>query len=115
MASGEERAKALLSLALRTYQSELQPDLPAAKRYAGAMTGNAMGIALRALQHPAPEARLLARLGGGDVRDLTALARAIRTGAVSDATHGTLRDALMDYVTAELAVTNPRFLKRRSA
>ncbi|MGI9384654.1 MAG: DUF6285 domain-containing protein [Methyloligellaceae bacterium] len=115
MASGGERAKALLSLALRTYQYELQPDLPADKRYAAAMTGNAMGIALRALQHPAPETRLLERIGGDDARDLAALARALRTGDISDTTHGALRDALVDHVTAELAITNPHFLKRRAA
>ena len=115
MASSGDMAQGLLSLALRTYQAELEPDLPGAKRYVSAMTGNALGIALRALQNPAPEARLLERIGGDEARDMAALASAIRAGTVSDATHGTLRDALETYLAAELAITNPRFLKRRSA
>ena len=41
MADSRQKAEALLAMALETYRHEILPDLPPARRYAGAMTGNA--------------------------------------------------------------------------
>lgn len=115
MAEDGRMAEALLEVALETYRDEIQPDLPSASRYAGAMTGNAIAIALRSLRQPDAAARLVERIAADEAGDLASLARAIRAGTVSDTTHGHLRNALMEYLEGELAITNPRFLERRSS
>lgn len=110
MADRMEKAQALLDVALSTYDQEILPGLPGDQRYTGAMIANALGIAQRRLTNPDPAQSLLDRL---DCDTQEALAKAIREGAVSDATHDGLAATLLDYVDQELEITNPRFLKRR--
>ncbi|MDH3579890.1 MAG: DUF6285 domain-containing protein [Hyphomicrobiales bacterium] len=110
MADRMEKAQALLDVALSTYAQEILPGLPGDQRYTGAMIANALGIAQRRLTNPDPAQSLLDRL---DCDTQEALAKAIREGAVSDATHDGLAATLLDYVEQELEITSPRFLKRR--
>jgi hypothetical protein len=105
-----EKAKALLEIALSTYRDDLLPALPSDKRYTGAMVANALGIAERRLQQPDPADALLAKT---EQDTLSNLASAIRSGKVSDTSSGDLARTLLDYVSGELEITNPRFLKRR--
>lgn len=110
MADRMEKADALLDIALSTYTHEILPGLPSDRRYTGAMIANAIGIARRRLTSPDPAQALVDQL---DCDTLEGLAEAIREGAVSDASHNGLAETLLEYVEQELAITNPRFLKRR--
>ena len=110
MADDATGARALIELALASYRKDLMPSLPASKRYVAAMIANALEIALRDLDDltTRSETELLdAVLPDGD---MTALAAAIRSGAVSDATVPDLRSRLITHIEAELEVRNPRFL-----
>lgn len=113
MADRSETARALIEIALTTFRDEILTDLSTTKRYQGAMTANALAIAARALAGDAPADKLLAGLGGDAPADLDDLVAAIREGRIGDASHPGLRAALIDYLRAELATTNPRFLASR--
>jgi hypothetical protein len=105
----------LIALAAETMKSELLPSLPADKRYAAAMVINALDIARRGIT-TTDEAPLFALLdttyddGDGTTADL---ARDIRAGKVTEATHPGLHTKLRALVVAELKVRNPRFLRSR--
>ena len=105
-----KQAEALLTIALETYAQELVPELPPEKRYTGAMVASALGIAQRRLSNPDPGDALLESL---DAQNLKALAKALRSGEMSDASRPGLADELLKYLEAELAITNPKFLERR--
>lgn len=110
MGTNTDKAKALLEIALNTYQDDIRPGLDKDKRYTGAMIANALGIAERRLEHDDPTDALVRDLGADD---LAALAKAIRAREIADTTHDGLARHLREYVRAELAITNPGFLKRR--
>ncbi len=110
MSASMKQAGALVSIALDTYAQEIAPELPPAKRYAGAMVANALGIAKRRLNHPDPGDVLVESLGADSLK---ALAGALRAGKISSASHRDLADKLLVYLEAELAITNPKFLERR--
>lgn len=110
MSNTRDKAEALVNISLETYAQEIVPDLPSTKRYMGAMVANALGIAQRRLNNPDPGATLVESLGA---QSMVALARAIRSGETATASHKTLAAKLLDYVEAELAITNPKFLQRR--
>lgn len=106
-------SRALIDVALETLQQEILADLPAEKRYAGAMTANALAIASRRLTGQNPARDLLAYVGGEPGADEETLARAIRNGGISDTSHPDLLPRLMEMLEAELRQTNPRFLANR--
>ena len=106
-----QKAAALLDVSLATYREEIQPDLSSDKRYTAAMVANALGIVQRRLESHDPGKALVRELGG---ETLQGVARDIRSAAISDATHAPLAGKLLEYLTAELQITNPRFLKRRA-
>jgi len=108
-------AEALLGLAIETLKAEIAPALPADKRYAAAMIGNALEIARRAVagEEEAVSLTLLDAFyedGDGTMRQLAA---DIRSGAVDEANHDDLRKRLKAHLIAELKVRNPRFLVSR--
>ena len=105
-----KQAEALVAIALETYAEEIVPELTSSKRYTGAMVANALGIARRRLSHPDPGDALARSLGA---ESLIALAKALRSGKISSASHPGLADYLLKYLEAELAITNPKFLERR--
>lgn len=104
------KARALLEIASDTYAEEILPALPAGKRYVAAMTANAFRIAQRRLTQPDPSGPLLAAC---NTESLGELAGSIRGGNVTGMSEDTLRQNLLTYLEAELAITNPRFLERR--
>lgn len=105
----------LIELAIETLRTELQPALPADKRYAAAMIANALEIARREII-AAEEAALLQLLdhfyedGDGTMGQLAA---DIRKGDVDEKKHPDLRRRLRTHLIAELKVRNPRFLASR--
>lgn len=108
-------ANALLDLAIETLKSELAPVLPADKRYAAAMLGNALDIARREIageSETADFALLDAVYPDGD-GTMEQLAKDIRAGQVSARTHPDLPKLIRAQLIAELKVRNPRFLKSR--
>lgn len=104
--------RALVELALETYRAEILPELPADKRYVGAMIANALDIAARSLAAAAPQDDPLADISGTAPADTSRLARLIREDRVpiDDAT---LRASLRAAVERELAVRNPKVLTPR--
>lgn len=110
MSDAMKQAEALLAIAMETYAQEIAPELPSPKRYTGAMVANALGIARRRLGHPDPGDALAESLGAESIE---ALAKALRSGKISSASHGELADYLLNYLEAELAITNPKFLEKR--
>ena len=104
-------SRRLLEIALKTYRAEILSGLKGSNRYVGAMVGNAVDIAARGIAADDPTARLIERIGKAD--DAGELASAIREGKISEASDPGLHDALMDFVRARLAISNPRFLQRR--
>ncbi len=115
MATKKFTPETLLALATETLKAELLPSLPADKRYTAAMIINALDIARRGIT-TTDEAPLFAILdtvyddGDGNPTDL---ARDIRAGKISEATHPGLALKLRALVIAELKVRNPRFLRSR--
>jgi len=103
------KAKALMDVAAETYTSEIMPALPSEKRYAAAMTANALGIAQRSLSHPDPAEALLTELRAQSLDELSAT---LRTGETGDKEGKVLQTKLLSFLEAELAITNPRYLKR---
>lgn len=110
MADGAQKAATLLDIALATYEEEIRPGLEKDKRYTGAMIANALGIALRRLERPDPEAALVERFGAGSVAEVAA---AIRSCDICSQSEPALAQELLDHLRAELAITNPRFLASR--
>jgi hypothetical protein len=108
---------ALLRLALETFRADVLPALPSERRYAGAMTGNALEIALRGLAPGAVDGDrlLLDPLYGEGKGDMALLARDIRAGRLDDRSHDSLRGLLKEQIRRELTVRNPRFLASRQA
>lgn len=109
----DDRTRDLIDIAIATYREEILPDLPPHKRYVGAMIANAAEIARRRLASEDPARSLLAFIYGTEPAHLARLARDIRTGQVSEASHAALAPALLRYLQAELEITNPKFLERR--
>ena len=114
MAKPNHTSRALLDIAFKTFRDEIQGELAGSKRYTGAMVANAMEIAGRAVAADDPADGLLARLHTDGSIDLRGLADGIRAGRITEETNPSLLDALLDYVTEQLEITNPRFLERRS-
>ena len=110
MSDAMKQAEALLAIAMETYAQEIAPELPSPKRYTEAMVANALGISRRRLNHPDPADELVESLGA---ESLIALAKALRSGKISSASHGEIAEFLLKYLEAELAITNPKFLERR--
>ncbi len=110
MSNTMKQAEALVNIALETYIQEIAPDLPSTKRYAGAMVANALGIAQRRLENPDPGDSLVENLS---VESLEFIAKALRKGKISTASNSDLQNILLNYLEAELAITNPKFLERR--
>jgi len=116
MPENSETSRRLLEIAQKTYRSENLEELSGSKRYMAAMVANAMDIAARALEHEEPAghlAGLMENAGADGSAGLTELARAIREGRISAATHPDLHETLLAYVRAKLEISNPRFLKQR--
>jgi len=114
VARANDTSQALLDIAFKTYRDEILGELAGSKRYTGAMVANAMEIARRGIQANDPADALLARLYAEGSTDLRQLAEGIRSGQITEETNPGLLDALLDYVTEQLEITNPRFLERRS-
>ncbi len=110
MSDTMKQAEALVNIAFETYTQEIAPGLPPARRYAGAMVTNALGIAQRRLGNPDPGNALVENLG---VESLEFIAKALREGKISTASYSELQNILLNYLEAELAITNPKFLNRR--
>ena len=109
-------AAALLELSLATLRDELLPLLPPDKRYAAAMVVNAIEIAKREIAATDGEQPIWALLDevydDGEGSPAT-LATDIRSGIVDETTRPGLGKRLLAVLEAELAVTNPRFVKSR--
>lgn len=114
MASPNHRSQALIDIAFKTYRDEILGELTGSKRYTGAMVANAMEIARRGIAAGDPADTLLANLFANGSTDLRELADGIRSGRFTEETNPGLLDALLDYVTEQLEITNPRFFERRS-
>ena len=108
-------AEALLDLVTEAFKSEVAPSLPAEKRYLAAMIGNALDISRRAIaqEEEALAFQLLDHVYEDGDGTLAQLARDIRSGTVSDATHKDLRARLKAHLANELKVRNPRFAASR--
>lgn len=113
MADPTDTPRALLAIAAETFREEILSDLPKDKRYAGAMTANALAIAERMLAADDPLKDLCDTLGEASGGNARALAGAIRSRTVTDSSHPELRALLQKALTAELRQTNPRFLANR--
>ncbi|MHA1164704.1 MAG: DUF6285 domain-containing protein [Alphaproteobacteria bacterium] len=109
MSDAMKQAEALVTIALDTYAEEIAPELTSDKRYAGAMVASALGIAQRRLNSADPGDTLVESLGAGSIE---ALGQALRSGEISSASRPDLKQELLKYLEAELAITNPKFLER---
>ena len=105
-----KQAGALVTIALHTYAQDIATELPPGKRYTGAMVASALGIAQRRLNCPDPGDALVKSLDFQSIKDLS---QALRSDTLSTASHPALADTLLQYLEAELAITNPKFLERR--
>lgn len=107
-------ADTLLELALTTLREDLSPSLPPDKRYAAAMVANAIEIARREIgtDIEAPLWGLLDNIYEDGEGSAKRLAADIRTGTVSESKDLGLGKRLLAVLEAELAITNPRFMKR---
>ena len=103
------KARALMDVAAETYTDEIMPALSSERRYAAAMTANALGIAQRRLSHSDPAEALLAELNAQSLGELSVR---IRVGCAKKKEEKNLQTTLLSFLEAELAITNPRYLKR---
>lgn len=105
----------LIGLAIETLKTELQPALPADKRYAAAMVLNALEIARREIMaaEDAVQLELLDAFYEDGDGTMQQLAADIRSGDISEKSHADLRRRLRAHLVAELKVRNPRFLVSR--
>lgn len=108
-------SESLLALAIKTLRTEIQPVLPAERRYELAMTVRALEIARREIQAESDAAtwQLLDTIYDDGEGTLDMLSADIRTGKVSDETHPELRGLLERFLLSELEIRNPRALKQR--
>ena len=108
-------ASALLDLAIETLKTEINPALPAEKRYAAAMVVNALEIARREIDsaEDAAELALLDAFYEDGDGTLAQLAKDLRAGEFSGATHPDIAQRLSAHLVAELKVRNPRALQAR--
>lgn len=108
-------AEALVDLVQETFKAEIGPALPPEKRYLAAMIGNALDIARRemAVEEEALGFQLLDAFYDDGDGTMAQLAKDIRAGTISDASHGDLRKRLKANLANELKVRNPRFLASR--
>jgi len=108
-------AEALLDLAAEVLRRELTPALPPEKRYEAAMVANALDIARREIAGEAEvaEFQLLDAVYDDGDGTQARLAKDIRSGQVSPATHPDLVRLLKANLIAELKVRNPRALQGR--
>ncbi|MGE0699940.1 MAG: DUF6285 domain-containing protein [Hyphomicrobiaceae bacterium] len=108
-------AEALLDLVAEAFKGEVAPSLPPEKRYLAAMIGNALDIARRemAVEEEALTFQLLDHFYDDGDGTMTALARDIRAGEITDETHPELRARLKAHLAGELQVRNPRFVASR--
>ncbi|MEM8744368.1 MAG: DUF6285 domain-containing protein [Pseudomonadota bacterium] len=110
MARQTSQTQSLVDVAADTFVDEIMPALPDEKRYTAAMVANALSIARRRLSHDDPALPLLDAF---EANDLDALATAFRAGDVGGEPEPKIREKLLYYLEAELAITNPNFLERR--
>lgn len=105
----------LIALAIEMLRTELQPALPADKRYASAMIANALEIARREIlaAEEAAQLQLLDHFYEDGDGTMAQLAANIRKGDISDTKHRDLRQRLRAHLITELKVRNPRFLASR--
>ena len=110
-------ADTLIELCIDTLRRELQPNVPADKRYTAAMVANALEIARREILTDTESALwdLLDAIYDDGEGTLQQLAADIRSGKVSTHTYPELPAKLRALVVAELKVRNPRFLKSRGS
>jgi hypothetical protein len=106
-------ADTLLELSLATLRNDIEPHLPADKRFALEMVANAIEISRRELaaDTESPLWELLDELyepGEGSPKQL---ATDIRSGTVSETKTPGLGARLLKMLEAELAVRNPKFLQ----
>ncbi len=106
------QTQSLVDVATDTFVEEIMPALPDEKRYTAAMVANALSIARRRLSQDDPALSLLNAFAADD---LDALAAAFRAGNVGGEPEPKIREKLLSYLEAELAITNPSFLERRKA
>ena len=108
-------AETLIELAIATVRDGLAPSLPADKRYDAAMVVNALEIARREMKAEGEMLLwpLLDQLYDDGEGSPKLLASDIRLGTCSEATTPGLGQQLLDIVTAELELRNPRFLAAR--
>lgn len=115
MSAKGKDASALIDLAIATLKTEINPALPAEKRYAAAMVANALEIARREIDtaEDAAELTLLDAFYEDGDGTLGQLAKDLRTGEFGEKTHPDIAQRLSSHLTAELKVRNPRYLKAR--
>ncbi len=115
MAARGKGADALLDLAIETLKAEINPALPADKRYAAAMLANALEIARREVEaaEDAHELTLLDYFYEDGDGTLKQLASDLRKGEISEVGHPDIRERLRAHLVAELKIRNPRFLRSR--
>ena len=115
MSARGKGAEALLALAIETLKAEINPALPADKRYAAAMIANALEIARREVDaaEDAHELVLLDAFYEDGDGTLQRLASDIRKGEIGEDNHSDLRQKLRAHLIAELKIRNPRFLQSR--
>ncbi len=115
MAARGKDAGALIGLAIETLKNEINPALPADKRYAAAMVANALEIARREIEsaEDAAELALLDAFYEDGDGTLGQLAKDLRANEFSDKTHPDIVERLAAHLVAELKVRNPRALKGR--
>ena len=108
-------AATLIELAIGTLRDEIRPTLNADQRYNLAMTLRALQTARHDIltEPEAAQWEVLDYIYDDGAGRLDQLARDIRSGKVSSATHGDLRQQLEKLLVAELDVRNPAALKRR--
>lgn len=107
--------ESLIELAAQTLRAEIMPKLDGNARYQAAMIANALDIARRSIMTDGEEARfaLLDKVYDDGDGTLADLARDIRSGVVTRATHPELPQMLRSLLVEEIEVRNPRFLEGR--
>ena len=115
MSARGKGAEALLDLAIETLKAEINPALPADKRYAAAMIANALEIARREVEaaEDAQEFVLLDTFYEDGDGTLKQLASDIRKGEIGEDANPDMRQRLRMHLIAELKIRNPRFLASR--
>ena len=107
--------ESLIELAVASLRAEIAPQLEGSARYQAAMVANALEIVRRSILVEGDQARfaVLDQIYDDGEGTLAELARDIRSGKVSTATHPTLPAMLRRLLIEEIEVTNPRALEGR--